>query len=268
MKSSLHAQQQRGIQRRPNASKGSTHYEGGANASPQRTPQRSFNRQIERRGVQRTNLFKSKRAVKGSANLASGGACVATLEEQDSFSEAESVVEEFDDEVKSDSDYENSDTVYLLTEQMAFDESTCLNMVATKAFRMPVCTICHNDQKHFMFMCPTYKKLDLKARSELVRKLMRCWNCLGPKHTIKECKSKISCKLCKKAHHTSLCSRGPTGPLPEYKPTLSKDKGKDKGGKFKGRSKLVTGRSAFADFEARAEEKTASEEEEISEEED
>ncbi|XP_074653596.1 uncharacterized protein LOC141907754 [Tubulanus polymorphus] len=46
---------------------------------------------------------------------------------------------------------------------------------------------------------------DVKKRMEILRNKSLCFNCLGDKHHAGNCKSKYSCRMCKKRHHTSIC---------------------------------------------------------------
>lgn len=45
------------------------------------------------------------------------------------------------------------------------------------------------------------------ARKEKLRKLGRCYVCLGPKHIAKFCKVKSVCNLCGRRHHQSVCDQ-------------------------------------------------------------
>ena len=67
------------------------------------------------------------------------------------------------------------------------------------------CIICNAN--HFFLFCPTYKNKTPKQREELVGKLKRCYNCLGP-HFITQCNSTKTCQTCHKKHHTSLHIKG------------------------------------------------------------
>ena len=94
---------------------------------------------------------------------------------------------------------------------------------------MPPCVACkEKGEKHLLFMCPKYKALPLNQRWIFVKKTKRCYNCLSDKHDKKDCPSLKYCRLCepkKEKHHTTLCLKGPEGPLPEYKPKLNSNGG-------------------------------------------
>ena len=67
------------------------------------------------------------------------------------------------------------------------------------------CAFCGSDD-HRNFQCEKLSKLSVSDRYELVKTKSLCFNCLSPKHRSKECKSKSSCKRCKKRHNSLLCS--------------------------------------------------------------
>ncbi|XP_036148011.1 uncharacterized protein LOC118647350 [Monomorium pharaonis] len=47
-------------------------------------------------------------------------------------------------------------------------------------------------------------------RREIVERLKRCFNCLSQKHSVNECHSKYSCRLCQQRHHSSLHLESPS----------------------------------------------------------
>uniref|UniRef100_A0A1I7XBY3 DUF1758 domain-containing protein n=1 Tax=Heterorhabditis bacteriophora TaxID=37862 RepID=A0A1I7XBY3_HETBA len=63
------------------------------------------------------------------------------------------------------------------------------------------CAYCLNNS-HLSTMCEKYSTPDARKKRSVELKL--CFNCLGD-HTYKDCKSKKTCRICKKKHHTSLC---------------------------------------------------------------
>lgn len=70
---------------------------------------------------------------------------------------------------------------------------------STTAVTCPVC-----QQSHVISACAEFKGKTIQQRRELAKKLHRCFNCLGIKHSSKECPSKNSCRTCQKRHHTLL----------------------------------------------------------------
>ncbi|XP_032690349.1 uncharacterized protein LOC116853391 [Odontomachus brunneus] len=66
----------------------------------------------------------------------------------------------------------------------------------------PACPICK--ARHFFSECQTFVRGSVSQRRELVRKHGRCFNCLSQGHSVRECKSKYSCRNCQARHHTLL----------------------------------------------------------------
>ena len=66
------------------------------------------------------------------------------------------------------------------------------------------CILCN--QAHRLFSCNTFKGKTESERYEFVRKQRLCFNCLSPKHKSRDCKSKHTCKVCNKKHHSLLHS--------------------------------------------------------------
>ncbi|XP_032684056.1 uncharacterized protein LOC116850187 [Odontomachus brunneus] len=64
------------------------------------------------------------------------------------------------------------------------------------------CPICK--ARHFFSACQTFVRGSVSQRRELVRKHGRCFNCLSQGHSVRECKSKYSCRNCQARHHTLL----------------------------------------------------------------
>lgn len=68
--------------------------------------------------------------------------------------------------------------------------------------RVPACVYCE-DTTHKSTMCPSVVKRE--ERREILAKKRMCFNCTGTKHRASDCKSKVSCQVCHKRHHTSIC---------------------------------------------------------------
>ncbi|GBL91111.1 hypothetical protein AVEN_184476-1 [Araneus ventricosus] len=66
------------------------------------------------------------------------------------------------------------------------------------------CGACNNQTTHSLYQCDKFKAMKLSDRTELVKKLRACLNCLSEFHVISACNSKRSCFVCKKKHHTLL----------------------------------------------------------------
>ena len=46
----------------------------------------------------------------------------------------------------------------------------------------------------------------LDGRKKILAEKKLCFNCTGPRHRAAECVSKMSCELCSRRHHTSICN--------------------------------------------------------------
>lgn len=64
------------------------------------------------------------------------------------------------------------------------------------------CPVCK--ARHYFSACPSFVCSGLNQRRDLVKKHNRCYNCLSQSHSVRECRSKHSCRLCSKRHHTML----------------------------------------------------------------
>ena len=64
------------------------------------------------------------------------------------------------------------------------------------------CWVCQ--MPHKIWQCDQFQKKSIPDRRKLIKEKRCCYNCLSPKHSVKECKSKVSCRHCKKRHHSSL----------------------------------------------------------------
>ena len=66
------------------------------------------------------------------------------------------------------------------------------------------CVICRGE--HRSRDCPTFRKGDLKRRTELVKEHRLCFSCLGQGHGIKSCRFRKACgsEGCTRLHHPDL----------------------------------------------------------------
>ncbi|XP_065356196.1 uncharacterized protein LOC135950589 [Calliphora vicina] len=76
------------------------------------------------------------------------------------------------------------------------------------------CTLC--ELSHPLRLCPTFLKMTVEERSDVVKREKRCFNCLATSHSIKQCQSQYVCTLCKKKHN-SLLHRSDTPNTPAQK---------------------------------------------------
>ncbi|XP_075158159.1 uncharacterized protein LOC142231437 [Haematobia irritans] len=64
------------------------------------------------------------------------------------------------------------------------------------------CKICN--ENHSLRICPAFRKLNVQERLNVVAKNKYCNNCLSIGHIRYKCKSKSTCAICHRTHHTLL----------------------------------------------------------------
>ncbi|XP_062526847.1 uncharacterized protein LOC134199613 [Bombyx mori] len=64
------------------------------------------------------------------------------------------------------------------------------------------CVLCK--EKHTLCHCKNFTKLQPKERADYVKTNNLCFNCLVPGHSAYQCKLQMSCRLCRRRHHTLL----------------------------------------------------------------
>ena len=64
------------------------------------------------------------------------------------------------------------------------------------------CWVCQ--KPHKIWQCEDFKRKSLTERRKIVNEKKCCYNCLSLKHSVRECKSRVSCRHCKRRHHSSL----------------------------------------------------------------
>ncbi|XP_062606698.1 uncharacterized protein LOC134268455 [Saccostrea cucullata] len=69
--------------------------------------------------------------------------------------------------------------------------------------RKPQVCCAYCKETHYSNDCEKFK--NCTDRMRIVKRDKLCFNCLG-RHRVTDCQSKSNCKICKKRHHTSLCS--------------------------------------------------------------
>lgn len=77
------------------------------------------------------------------------------------------------------------------------EKGTCLSRLLDK-----LCPLCQ--ATHCFSSCPTFVQKNSTQRRELAARHHRCFNCLSSKHSVKDCKSKFSCRTCQRKHHTMV----------------------------------------------------------------
>lgn len=71
----------------------------------------------------------------------------------------------------------------------------------TGSFAGKRCTICK--MEHFAYKCPQFVDIPDRDKPQFIADRNLCTNCLFS-HQVDECKSRYSCRLCGKRHHTTL----------------------------------------------------------------
>lgn len=66
----------------------------------------------------------------------------------------------------------------------------------------PFCALCEGE--HPISGCERFADLTPEQRTEKVKELKICFNCLSKNHFLPQCTSKYSCRICKHKHHTLL----------------------------------------------------------------
>ena len=69
------------------------------------------------------------------------------------------------------------------------------------------CVYC-NLNNHRSTECEKVKGIQERKKTLSEKKL--CFNCTGSQHRASECKSKRSCQICQRKHHTSICDKSST----------------------------------------------------------
>lgn len=95
-----------------------------------------------------------------------------------------------------------------LPEDRAFPSK---NSDPSKYFHDPTKCIYCNSSEHRPLNCDKVSSPTERKKILMERRL--CFNCAAGQHSANACKSKLSCKLCHKRHHTSICqpSEEPVG---------------------------------------------------------
>lgn len=83
-----------------------------------------------------------------------------------------------------------------------------------------LCAFC-SKSGHNISTCQGFVVLPVPQRSQQVKKLNLCLNCLAKGHGYSQCPSKYSCRFCKKSHHSLLHDNTETISLPSTPPDNS-----------------------------------------------
>ncbi|XP_029671978.1 uncharacterized protein LOC115240763 [Formica exsecta] len=77
-----------------------------------------------------------------------------------------------------------------------------VHSATASASTQTLCPVCK--ARHFLNVCPSFVSKNASQRRELVKQHKRCFNCSSAKHSAQECRSKYSCRVCHKKHHSML----------------------------------------------------------------
>lgn len=83
-----------------------------------------------------------------------------------------------------------------------FSNVNKVNSTSAVANPSSKCLLCNS--KHFINSCPNFLSMSPSQRRDLIKRVNRCFNCLSKNHSGTECKSKYTCRICRKKHHTLL----------------------------------------------------------------
>lgn len=64
------------------------------------------------------------------------------------------------------------------------------------------CKMCN--RYHSLQTCPKFRAMSPKERNRMVLRQNYCVNCLARSHRFRDCRSRYTCKICSKHHHTML----------------------------------------------------------------
>lgn len=74
--------------------------------------------------------------------------------------------------------------------------------VAEEANVRETCKFCKD--QHKLVHCKSFEREEVPARRVFVEKQRLCFNCLGDGHSANQCRCRVSCRVCRRRHHTFL----------------------------------------------------------------
>lgn len=75
------------------------------------------------------------------------------------------------------------------------------------------CRLC-KEHFHYLYACSAFKKLSQLERFNKAKELQVCINCFSPSHSVMDCTSRYSCKICHKKHNSMLHRYDQTESIP------------------------------------------------------
>lgn len=91
-------------------------------------------------------------------------------------------------------------TFFITNESSEKDE---IQSAHSSTHSQQICTYC-KEAGHYIFNCKEFAKQSVDKRHEFVKKKNLCFNCFVPNHNVYKCRSKSSCRVCHRRHHSLL----------------------------------------------------------------
>lgn len=97
------------------------------------------------------------------------------------------------------------DSKFSKTKSYNNSKSSCVNLhvSSNQHDTNKVCECC-NSSPHKILYCNKFKELSVNDKRDFVQHHRLCFNCLLYSHVAKHCRSRTSCQICKRRHHTLL----------------------------------------------------------------
>ncbi|XP_075990254.1 uncharacterized protein LOC142985897 [Anticarsia gemmatalis] len=91
-----------------------------------------------------------------------------------------------------------------------------LHVTTSENEKKKSCVLCKD--VHTLCHCNAFNKMTIKERGEHVKTNKLCFNCLGAGHSVFKCRMPMSCRICKRRHHTLLHQPKNTSAAPQVEP--------------------------------------------------
>ncbi|PZC78210.1 hypothetical protein B5X24_HaOG202461 [Helicoverpa armigera] len=72
----------------------------------------------------------------------------------------------------------------------------------TNVVKDKICVLC--SENHTLCHCKEFIKMDITQRNNYVKDKQLCFNCLLPGHSVYKCKIPVTCRVCRRRHHSLL----------------------------------------------------------------
>ncbi|XP_075990232.1 uncharacterized protein LOC142985872 [Anticarsia gemmatalis] len=91
-----------------------------------------------------------------------------------------------------------------------------LHVTTSENEKKKSCVLCKD--VHTLCHCNAFNKMTIEERGEHVKTNKLCFNCLGAGHSVFKCRMPMSCRICKRRHHTLLHQPKNTSAAPQVEP--------------------------------------------------